>query len=246
MKNTLKVLIHGKYTSIDYKAFVEELAGNINKEVEFVDIENVSSSLEMASIDLALFTGGADVDPEMYGEPRGSRTGVNQNRDQVENAIFNTLPLSTPKLGICRGSQFLTVMNGGKLIQHVEGHATHDGHEIDIRTTKMNINGRGRAERNDVIWTGVTTSTHHQMMFPFNLPDGQYELLGWSTNFLSNTYLDGNDKEIDLPENFVEPEIVYYPQGNSLAIQGHPEMKGFDAKTKSKIKKLIIDKLLVK
>lgn len=35
-------------------------------------------------------------------------------------------------VGICRGAQFLNVMAGGKMIQHVEGHAIHGTHEIVV------------------------------------------------------------------------------------------------------------------
>jgi hypothetical protein len=61
-------------------------------------------------------------------------------------------------------------------------------------------------------------------MYPYNLPKKHYEIIAHSTYFRSNTYLDGDNKEIDIPKDFLECEIVYYPNTNSLAIQGHPEM----------------------
>jgi hypothetical protein len=64
-----------------------------------------------------------------------------------------------------------------------------------------------------------TTSAHHQMLYPW---DVKHEILAWSANNISNTYLNGNDEEINMTGK-VEPEVVYFPQINGLAIQGHPE-----------------------
>lgn len=44
----------------------------------------------------------------------------------------NAKRLQIPMVGICRGAQFLNVMAGGKMIQHVEGHAIHGTHEIVV------------------------------------------------------------------------------------------------------------------
>ena len=107
-------------------------------------------------------------------------------------------------------AQFLTVMSGGSLIQHVNGHAIGRLHPITIYgifNTSVEI-----------------TSTHHQMMFPYSINKDKYEIVATATNYLSNTYLDGIDQEKELPANFEECEIVYYKNSKSLCIQGHPEM----------------------
>src|SRR5690606_672745 len=88
------------------------------------------------------------------------------------------------------------------------------------------------------------TSTHHQMMFPYNLDKIKYEILAWSSKFKSKTYLNGDNEEIKLPEKFVEPEIVFYNDSNSLCIQGHPEMDTCPDKTKLFLLNLIDKKLL--
>lgn len=67
--------------------------------------------------DLICFTGGADVNPKVYGEePNGAR-GWDDLRDEREVEIFNTFKGSIPMVGICRGGQLLNVLNGGKMIQ---------------------------------------------------------------------------------------------------------------------------------
>lgn len=171
----------------------------------------------LKTIDLIIFTGGEDVHPSFYGENVGKYTHTNEKRDRLEWELLTPrkLPSSIikaiPKLGICRGAQLLTVYNGGKLIQHVEGHKNNE-QVIEIMFGKS-------IGSYDI----KVSSDHHQMMYPYNLPESYYELIGYSKNFQSNTYLNGDNNEIDLPKNFLEPEIVYYKNKNSLCIQSHPE-----------------------
>lgn len=174
--------------------------------------------------DLVVFTGGADVDPTLYSEKTGSRTVANKSRDKKEVQAFNKAKkLGKKLLGICRGSQFLTVMAGGQLIQHVSGHALSTSHMI-----------------NTYLGARVyITSTHHQMMYPYNLDDKDYILLAWSHEQYSDTYLDGNDEEKMLVKTFREPEIVLYKNIDAFAIQGHPERMSQDSLGVKEIKKMI-------
>ena len=89
------------------------------------------------------------------------------------------------------------------------------------------------------------TSSHHQMLYPFDLNENDYELIAYSEFFKSSTYLNGNNEEIELPLNFLEPEIVYYKNTNSLCIQGHPEWNHCEEKT-SKMCLNLINKYLKK
>ena len=82
------------------------------------------------------------------------------------------------------------------------------------------------------------------MMYPFNLINNKYKLLAWSSKFLGNIYLNGEDKQIPLPDKFVEPEIVYYPFTRGLAIQGHPEYSDCPTSTKDTCLDLIEQYLL--
>ena len=182
---------------------------------------------------LVLFTGGADVDPNIYGESVGKHTHVDLERDKEEQQLFYKFDY-LPKLGICRGSQFLTVMSGGRLIQHVTGH--RGNHYIHVKTDHLDNPG-------DYLNYEIT-STHHQMMYPFNLSPKNYVLIGWSKRFQSDAYLNGNNEQIVLPEGFVEPEIVYYPNSRSLCIQGHPEYPTCPNSTKRQML-ILIDKFLM-
>ena len=198
---------------------------NIYYNVNVIRFKEVSSGSLFDKIDLLVFTGGADVDPIYYGERTGKYTHTNLRRDEIESNMFDMF-YNVPKLGICRGSQFLCVKSGGKLIQHVNNHTSD--HTIKIE--------RGRFEPD---LTYEMTSTHHQMMYPFNLDKNKYNIIGWSEYFRSNTYLNGNNEEIKVPDDFLESEIVYFKDTKSLAVQGHPEFKSVDENTKKKILSLI-------
>jgi gamma-glutamyl-gamma-aminobutyrate hydrolase PuuD len=112
--------------------------------------------------DIVLFTGGEDVDPSLYDCEKHSTTHSNIRRDLREKAIFEKVRPDQACIGICRGSQFLCVMNGGKLVQKVGGHAMFGTHEIRSFTRSANYD---------------ITSTHHQMQYPFNLGERNYEVL---------------------------------------------------------------------
>jgi len=71
------------------------------------------------SIDLVQFTGGEDVTPSLYGEQAHAATSCNPARDDREAKIFLSFKNKVPMAGICRGAQFLNVMNKGSMWQHV-------------------------------------------------------------------------------------------------------------------------------
>lgn len=158
--------------------------------------------------DIVLFTGGEDVDPSLYGEQKCTETQSYLPRDIKEKEIFNQITKKQLALGICRGSQFLCVMNGGKLVQHCTNHAIHGTHEITNENLSYDI-----------------TSTHHQMQYPYNLNKEDYTILYKSANIRSSVYTGyGIDTSLICLKG--EPEIVVYHKVDKpmcLAIQGHPE-----------------------
>jgi len=79
------------------------------------------------ALDAVVFTGGSDVDPELYGkEAHPETSGIVRMRDDAELTLLKAaLARDMPVLGICRGIQVLNVGLGGDLEQHLEGHR-HD------------------------------------------------------------------------------------------------------------------------
>jgi putative glutamine amidotransferase len=93
------------------------------------DLDAAADSV-LDAIDGLLLTGGADVDPERYGEPRASATGSPRpERDAWEISLARkAIQRRTPVLGVCRGMQVLNTALGGTLIQHLPDSVGHDGH----------------------------------------------------------------------------------------------------------------------
>jgi gamma-glutamyl-gamma-aminobutyrate hydrolase PuuD len=81
--------------------------------------DGVEETLE--ALDGLIFSGGSDLDPELYGQDAHEETfGVVRDRDTAELALLEgALARDMPVLAICRGSQVLNVALGGDLVQHL-------------------------------------------------------------------------------------------------------------------------------
>lgn len=161
--------------------------------------------------DFVQFTGGADVYPALYSQHTHRSTYCSPERDHREILIYShCIERNLKMVGICRGAQFLNVMNNGEMFQDVEGHATMQGHDVlDIET-------------NAII---PCTSTHHQMMSP-NLDTGI--LVAKAASVLSPVKKSMTDLP-ELPQEVLEKypddvEVVYYKDTNCLCFQPHPEI----------------------
>lgn len=190
-------------------------------------IQNHELVDNLEDADIVMFTGGEDVTPSLYNAHQHPTTYSNIQRDLEEKAIFEKVKPTQLCIGICRGSQFLCVMNGGKLIQNVSNHANFGTHPI------RNMYCSDEWE---------ITSTHHQMQYPFNLEVSQYEILYFSPR--RSCYYEGEG----ISEPPVEPEIVLYKtegKPKCLAIQGHPEIMRSEAPILEMLNQLV-DKYVTK
>ncbi len=100
----------------DYIASVEQ-AGGKARVLEVAD----SPRALVGQIDAVLLTGGGDVDPALYGQPRHSSVDdAEPGRDEFEiDMARRALEADVPVLAICRGAQVLNVATGGTLVQDI-------------------------------------------------------------------------------------------------------------------------------
>lgn len=81
-----------------------------------------------AAFDGFLFTGGPDVNPQIYGERPEEYCGKPSNeRDLLEGWLFKqVLSMDKPMLGICRGLQLFNALLGGTLYQDIPSQLESD------------------------------------------------------------------------------------------------------------------------
>lgn len=172
---------------------------------EVIPIEDILDA------DVVQFTGGADVSPELYDEVPHPSTSTSPMRDDYEIQVFNTcLENQIPMVGICRGGQFLNVMNGGGLWQNVDKHAIGGTHmAVDVSTGRMI----------------PVTSTHHQMMRPSE--EGQVLMVASESTHLEKMQ---NGGIVTVPARRGEDiEAVWYPETECFCFQPHPEYMQSDS-----------------
>jgi putative glutamine amidotransferase len=126
--------------------------------------QNDGAAQLVSRLDGMIITGGADVDPERYGQRPDPRTvRVRRDRDAWEIALLDAADeAGLPTLGICRGMQLMAVRAGGTLEQHLPDVVGHDEHAPDsssygwtaIRTAKTSLVRR-------LVGDNLQVSCHH-------------------------------------------------------------------------------------
>jgi gamma-glutamyl-gamma-aminobutyrate hydrolase PuuD len=166
---------------------------------------NVTHNILDTDIHLVQFTGGEDVTPSLYKEKAHPATSCNPARDARESKVYLEFLGKAPMAGICRGAQFLNVMNGGSMWQHVGGHAIRGVHIAHDQMSGEPI---------------MVTSTHHQMMIPSKTA------IVLLTADQSSLKQGAETQEV----GGVTPDIeaLYYAETSCLCYQPHPEYVDID------------------
>lgn len=195
----------------DWSKFKVYVHGPGKHEYQRMFAERGLLGADLEDADIVCWTGGADVNPALYGEKNAmykgrNMSGIDQDRDDIDMRVFG-YAADKFKVGICRGGQFLNVMNGGKMWQHVDRHAGAPHDLIDLVT--------GEVVR--------VTSTHHQMMRPAE--DGIVLAHARESEL---KIADGDEWHIkhdcvERPEELNDVEVVWYEESQSLCVQFHPE-----------------------
>ena len=207
-----------------FKVFIEHNSG------EYADMFRENGwqvVLDLHEADLLQLEGGADVTPQLYQEEQHPTTWSSEETDKYTHSLYTQAQvLGIPIAGICRGSQFLCVMGGGKLWQDVDGHATGYGHDLIDLESKIIIKD--------------CSSTHHQQHRPasnaiiiataYPQPSKEkhhmQQQVGSAGAQSEKSYLTGfspNDYNLDN-----DVEAFYYPHINALGYQPHPEFFNAD------------------
>lgn len=191
---------------ISYADAVRENGGIALLLPPFSDPGSLDSYLNM--VHGFVFTGGDDYPSALYREVQHPRTKVIHQR-RVDADVYiarKMLAGKKPVLGICGGMQLIAIVNGGKLIQHIENPAMHDkeskitdnAHRISIKEDSLLFSIFGATEIE-------VNSAHHQAVDPL-LPGEHLRITATA------------------PDHTVEALELSEPGGRfCLAVQWHPE-----------------------
>jgi putative glutamine amidotransferase len=172
-------------------------------------IDEPSQVLEL--IDGLMLAGGADIDPDSYGQPRHAETeGTVPERDAFEIALARAaIAADKPVLGICRGMQLINVACGGTLLQHLPerfGHHEHrrvvgsfDGADHDVALNEGSLAARAAGEV-----AHATLSHHHQGV----------DCLGAGLVVSGTSTLDELPEAIELPEHHFVLGVQWHPEAD--------------------------------
>jgi len=157
------------------------------------------------ALDGLIFSGGADIGPEVYGADAHPETAMVQpERDRAELGLLEAaLAREMPVLAICRGMQLLNVVEGGDLHQHLpelvgnERHREKAGtfslHEVSIAPESRT--GRILGDR-----VGVHSS-HHQGV---DRVGASLNVVGWAE--------DGSIEAIEDPRRRFALGVLWHPE----------------------------------
>jgi gamma-glutamyl-gamma-aminobutyrate hydrolase PuuD len=185
-------------------------------------IDNCKLVDNIHAANVVLFTGGGDISPKYYNCEQHPTTWPSPWRDVEEIEVFQQIRSNQVCFGICRGFQLQCVMYGGLLIQDVTNHAGCDHTITDGKEVFL------------------TTSLHHQMIYPWNLDQKDYDILYWSSDKRSKHYF--GDK-INSEKIIIEPEMAVFHRENMpicLGVQGHPEMMPLNDPFVRKINQILL------
>lgn len=156
--------------------------------------------------DVVVFGGGADVNPDFYGEEKIPGTYFIKDLDDKWREHYNEALLKDKVMfGICRGAQFLHVMNGGKLYQDVDNHGGTQHVIVDL----------------DDDYLLRCNSMHHQML----IPNDTIDILAVTNDQIATRFQTA--KEVvyaGAGEPIMEIEAGYYHDTRCFFVQGHPEV----------------------
>jgi putative glutamine amidotransferase len=166
----------------------------------------------LSVLDGILFSGGSDLDPQLYdAEAHPETQGVHEARDRAEMALLAAaLERDMPVLAVCRGSQVLNVARGGDLVQHlpeVLGHEEHRHTPGEYSDHDVTIEPDTRV--GGLLGERAPVKSHHHQGFG-RIGEGLREA-GWAE--------DGTVEALEDPSKRFAVGVLWHPEeGEDMAL----------------------------
>ena len=116
--------------------------------------------------DALILSGGCDVDPVLYGAPRGQgEKDLDPERDRAEMAAYRAVAAAgRPILGICRGIQLMAAADGGTLYADLPsaGYHGHEDEEHEAEPVHEILADAGSLAARVLEGASKVNSIHHQ------------------------------------------------------------------------------------
>ncbi len=164
------------------------------------------------SVDGLIFSGGSDLDPELYGEAAHPETDSwVRERDDFELGLMRAaLARDVPLLAICRGSQVLNVALGGDLEQHVPDRVQTNVHkETPGVFADHDVAVLPGTKLATILGAGTDVKSHHHQGYG-NLGSGLQE---------AARAPDGTVEALEDPTRRFTLGVLWHPEeGNDLAL----------------------------
>jgi putative glutamine amidotransferase len=171
-----------------------------------------SAEETLDAVDGLVFSGGSDLDPELYGEVAHPETdGVVRERDDFELELMRAaLARDLPLLAICRGSQVLNVALGGDLEQHVPDRVAADTHKQTPGVfADHDVEVRGGTKLASIVGDRADVKSHHHQGYGA-LGEGLRE---------SARAADGTVEALEDPTRRFTVGVLWHPEeGEDLAL----------------------------
>jgi putative glutamine amidotransferase len=174
----------------------------------------VDPDIALDLIDGLLLAGGADVDPQFYGEQRAAQTvHTVPERDDFELALARrAIERDIPFLGVCRGMQVLNVARGGTLIQDLPAALGHSHHlrapgSFDGADHPVHLAPGSQAAKAVGGSNAGTLSHHHQAIGQLG---EDLIVTGWAD-------LDELPEAIELPDKRFAVGVQWHPEADATS-----------------------------
>ena len=162
------------------------------------------------ALDGILFSGGSDLDPDLYGqEPHPETSGIVKERDRAELALLEAaLARDMPVLAVCRGSQVLNVALGGNLVQHLPDVVGDEKHKHTPGTfADHDVRLEGGSRVGTLLGERVPVKSHHHQGFG-RLGKGLTEV-AWAD--------DGTLEAVEDPSRRFAVGVLWHPEAGDDA-----------------------------